>query len=228
MNPARHLRAVMLAAGLAVLPMSRAADGDWQQWSEASWTQNIGHSLDLGLRWEGRWEEGMSRFAYFETEPVLTWRHSPRWDFTLGYERDERIAPMGEVDHVPNVSATARLPRQPWRLFPTLDWRFDNRFRADFMVPEETGRDWTPVYRNRSEMEGRWKVGAVEMVPFLFDEWFLDMKDGALTQNRMGVGLGWPILRHWMVRAYWMRLDEKIAGAWEWHPVTGIQVWAQF
>jgi hypothetical protein len=205
-----------------------AGDGDWQQWSEASWIQTLGSGFDVGMRWEGRWEEDVSRFAYYEVEPMLVWRYSPRWDFGIGYERDERIAPAEEIDHVPNISATLRIPRQPFRIIPTLDWRASNRSRMDFMVPEEDDMDWRPVYRNRTDLEARWKWGSKELVPFLFEEWFVDVDHGGFSQNRFGVGIGVPIVPHWMARAYWMRLDEKIQGAWEWHPVVGVQIEAQF
>lgn len=217
-----------LAAALAVASRSAAADGDWQQWTEISWTQTLGNGLDLGLRWEGHWEEDLSRFAYHEVEPMLLWRWSPRWDFGVGYERDERWVPMAEVTHVPNVAATFRLPRQPWKLLPALDWRLTNRSRLDFLLPEDAAREWRPVFRNRTEWETRWRWGSKELVPFLFEEWLLDLRAGAFAQNRLGVGLGIPLLPHWLARIYAMRLDEKIAGVWEWHPVVGVQVQTQF
>lgn len=228
MNHAHRLRVAVLAAMLAVLPMVHAKDGDWQQWSEASWVQTLGNGLDVGLRWEGRWEEDISQFAYHETEAMLTWRHSPRWDFTLGYERDERLKPMEEVDHVPNIGAVLRIPRQPWKIIPVLDWRASNRFRVDFMVTEDESRDWTPVYRNRTDWEARWRWGSKELVPFIFDEWFVDLDRREFTRNRVGMGLGVPIVPHWLARLYWMRVDEKVNETWEWHPVVGFQILTQF
>ncbi len=217
-----------LAAALAVAPRSAAADGDWQQWTEVSWTQTLGNGLDLGLRWEGHWEEDLSQFAYHEVEPMLLWRWSPRWDFGVGYERDERWVPMAEVNHVPNVSATFRLPRQPWKLLPALDGRLANRSRLDFLLPEDAAREWRPIFRNRTEWETRWRWGGNELVPFLFEEWLFDLRAGAFVQNRLGVGLGIPLLPHWLARIYAMRLDEKIAGVWKWHPVVGVQIQTQF
>ncbi|MCC7519122.1 MAG: DUF2490 domain-containing protein [Verrucomicrobiae bacterium] len=217
------------AAGWATMaPPSLAADGDWQQWSEASWIQTLGHGLDIGLRWQGRWEEDVSRFAYHETEPMLIWRHSPRWDFQLGYERDERFSPVEEVAHVPNVSAVLRLPRQPWKLLPILDWRLSNAFRMEFMISETGASDWTPAYRNRTEWETRWKWGGKELIPYVFEEWLVDLRAGEFVQNRLGIGLGVPIVPHWLARVWWMRFDEKVANAWEWHPVIGVQIQTQF
>jgi len=205
-----------------------ADDGDWQQWTEVSWTQNLGSGFDAGLRWEGRWEDDISKFAYYELEPMLTWRYSPRWDFALGYERDERIKPAEEITHVPNIAATFRIHSQPWKLIPVLDWRLSNRSRMEFMVPEDSGRDWQPIYRNRTDWDARWRWGSRELIPFVFEEWFFNMDGGDFAQNRFGVGIGMPIVPHWVARVYWMRLDEKVGNQWEWHPVFGFQIQAQF
>lgn len=227
LHPTRMLLGALAAAllALAVLPSLRAKDGDWEQWTELSWTQPLGSGLDLGLRWEGRWEKDLSRFAYSEVEPMLAWRWSPRWDFGVGYERDERLRPAEEVAHVPSLSAVLKVPRLP---LGTLEGHLSNRFRMDFMVPEDASVEWTPVYRNRTDWEGRWKLGSRELVPFVFEETFVDLRAGRFIQNRAGVGLGVPLASHWMARLYWMRLDEKFAGGWEWHPVIGVQVQAQF
>ena len=205
-----------------------ANDGDWQQWTEASWTQNLGSGFDANLRFEHRWEDDISTFSYYEIEPMLTWRHSPRWNFALAYERDERVEPTRETDHVPNVSAVLRIPRQPFKIIPILDWRLSNRFRMDFMIPETRARDWQPVYRNRTDWEARWRWGSKELIPFVFEEWFLSCDGGDFIQNRFGIGLGIPLVSHWIARFYWMRFDEKTALGWEWHPVVGVQIQTQF
>jgi len=205
-----------------------ADDGDWQHWTEASWTQKLGNGLDAGLRLETRWEEDVSTFSYYEIEPALNWRHSPRWDFAVGYERDERLRPSEEIAHIPNMSATVKFPRQPWKIIPVLDWRLSNRSRMEFMVPEDDAMDWQAVYRNRTDWEARWKWGSKELLPFVFEEWFFNTDRGDFTQNRAGIGIGIPIVSHWLARVYWMRLDEKTTQGWEWHPVFGAQIMGQF
>ena len=207
---------------------SKGDDGDWQQWTELSWTQKIAQGIDVGFRFESRWEEDISRFAYYEIEPMIAWRYSPRWDFGLGYERDERFQPKEEISHVPNLEATLKVPRQPWKLIPILDWRLSNRFRVDFTLPEDEKVDWQPIYRNRTKWETHWRWGSKELVPFVFEEWFLNLDRGNFTQNRVGIGLGIPIVPHWVARLYWMRFDEKTPQGWEWHPVLGFQLQTQF
>jgi len=226
----RDGRAAILAATLALLPVTVVAgdDGDWQQWSEAFWSQNLGSGFDAAMRFESRWEEDASRWAYYEVEPMVNWRYSPRWDFSLGYERDERLVPLEEIAHVPNIAATVKIPRQPWQFPPVLDWRLSNRMRMEFIVPEDPQMDWQPLYRNRTDWEAKWRWGSKEIVPFAFEEWFLNFDRGEITQNRFGVGIGVPIVPHAMARLYWMRLDEKRGDRWEWHPVVGVQLQFQF
>lgn len=207
---------------------SQADDGDWQQWTDLSWTQNLGSGMDLGLRWHGRLEDDFSEFAYTEVEPMLNWRHSPRWDFAISYERDQRIEPMDEAMDVAAVAATVKLPKQPWRIIPTLNWMLSNRFRFDFAVPEMEDADWQPIFRNLTQWQAKWKWGAREWVPYLAEEWFVNLDRGELVQNRLSVGVGLPIVPHWMARLYWMRLDEKINDTWEWHPVVGASIETSF
>lgn len=129
----------------------QAADGDWQMWTETSWRQNLGNGLDASLRFEPRWTRDISRFSYYELEAMVQWRWSPRWDFGLGYERNEQLETPSSVHHVPNLDVTWKLPLRAWNL--------SNRSRMEFAVPENSNADWTPTYRNRMEFGTRWRVG---------------------------------------------------------------------
>ncbi len=214
------LRGVIVLTLILMPFLSHADDGNWQQWTEISWSQNLGYGWDTSLRLESRWEDDLSQFAYYEIEPSLIFRHSPRWDFSLGYEYDQRLEPIEEADHVPNLVAVLKIPLK--------EWKISNQFRMEFAVPEDDAGDWRAIYRNRTKIETSWKWGSKRLVPYLFDEWFFNTDEIEITQNRVGLGIGIPIVSHWMGRIYWMRLDEKIASGWEWHPVLGIQIQAQF
>jgi hypothetical protein len=176
--------------------------------------------MDVGLRWEGRIENDISNFSYYEVEPMLTWRNSPRWNLAVGYERDERLRPTEEVMHVPNVNAVAMIPLKSWKI--------TNRSRGEFVVPEMEERSWRFVYRNRTTLELPWFWLDRQWKPYLFDEWFLDADAADLTQNRVGIGIGVPLISHFMASLYWMRLDEKTDQGWQWHPVLGIQIESKF
>jgi hypothetical protein len=206
---------LLMFCGMGVFT-GRSEDGDWQAWTEASWSQKFDYGLELGLRFEGRMEEDFSSFNYYEIEPMVNWRYSPRWDFTVGYERDERFEPMEEVSHVPNVAATMKLPLNRYFL--------SNRFRMDYMIPEESEESEQTIYRNRTQFQMDWKWGSKMLVPFIFDEWFLNLNETEITENRAGIGIGIPIVPHWTAQLYWMRLDEKVGQEWEWHPVIGAQL----
>jgi len=212
-----HLWLVFLmGAGIFTV---HAKDGDWQQWTELSWNQNLGNGLDVGLRSEFRFENDMDRFAYYEVEPMLNWRYSPRWDFFIAYERDERLRPEEDIMHVPNTGAVVKLRLK--------DWFLSNRFRMDFSIPESDS-DFDAIYRNRSLVQYNGKWGAKSWSVYLFDEFFFSTSNGQLTENRVGVGLIVPIVPHWIGQIYFMRQDVRIFQGWEWHPVLGLQVQLQF
>lgn len=213
-------------AALLLSPLVRAGDGDWQQWSQISYLQKLDYGLDASLRFEPRLDEDFSRFYYYELEPMLNWRYSPRWDFSLSYERDEFLEPRTEdepetdIDNLAALATTLKIPLD--------DWFVSNQFRFEWVVPQTGDREWSTNYRNRTEVRATWQWGSKELVPYLFEEWFYNIQEGEFIQNRAGVGIGVPIVPHWMAKVYFMRFDERTMNGWEWHPVLGIQVDTQF
>jgi hypothetical protein len=214
----RLVCAVVFLLGVILFPLKLTAE-DFQLWINHSWSQNFDYGLQPSLRFEPRFENDVSDFSYYEIEAMLNWRYSPRWDFAIAYERDERLLPDTEISHVPNISSTLKLPLR--------NWFVSNLFRFEFMLPE-SDEDSRITYRNRTQLEYRRKFGSKEIVPFVFEEWFLDLNEVEIVQNRAGIGIGYPVVPHWIIQAYFMRLDEKVANEWNWHPVFGIQLLAQF
>src|SRR3989344_7920402 len=99
-----------------ISPLSMCAeDGDWQQWSEVTYSQNLGYGLDAGVRYEPRLDEDFSRYSYYELEPFINWRYSPRWDFMVSYERDEFLEAKSEdepetgIDNLATASAMLKI-----------------------------------------------------------------------------------------------------------------------
>lgn len=197
-----------------------AEDGDWQMWNDVQYSQTLGYGLDMVVRYEQRFEEDISEYSYYELEPMVYWRYSPRWDFALSYERDERLKPENEIDNLAAAVAVLKIPLK--------DWYLTNQFRTEWVVPEADENDWKTVYRNRTGLATVWKLGAKEFVPYLSEEFFYNIQDGTFTESRLQAGLGFPIVPHWMASVYFMRLDRRTADGWEWHPVVGIEVLARF
>lgn len=221
----RLARGLFLAVFLVYFP-AFAEDGDWQQWSQISYTQKFDYGLEGGVRFEPRLDEDISRFSYYELEPMVNWRYSPRWDFSVSYERDEFLEPRtedepeSEIDNLAAASATLKIPLD--------DWKISNLFRTEWVVPEDDEKDWSTNYRNRTEVQMKWQLGAKELVPYVFEEWFYNFQEGQFIQNRAGIGVGVPIVPNWMAKVYFMRFDERTMEGWQWHPVLGVQVDAQF
>lgn len=205
---------------LGSISPAHAEDGDWQQWTEVAWSQNLDYALTPSLRWQGRFEEDFSRFSYYEIEPMITWRYSPRWDFAVGYERDERVEPTEESSNTPNLNALLKLPMR--------DWDISNLFRIGFNVPESEQSEWRPVYQNLSSIKTRWPMGSRIFEPFFSEEFFLHMGEGEFIENRLSIGVALPIIPHWMGSLAFMRLDEKTPEGWQWHPVIVAQMELQF
>jgi hypothetical protein len=207
----------ILASGCCV----KASNGDFQQWTDLYWSQILDYGLQPSFRFESRFEKDASEFSYYEIEPMLNWRYSPRWEFALGFERDERveIEDEEEIVNIPNINVLLKLSLKKWLA--------TNLFRMEFMFPERE-EDSSVTYRNRTQLQTTWMMGAQQITPFVFEEWFLNLNEAEITQNRCGIGVGTTIVPHWMAQLYLMRLDEKMGESWEWHPVLGFQILAQF
>ncbi len=217
----KHLSSTLfISLLLALLPKLHAADGDWQLWTEASWTQVVASSLDLSLRAQGRVEKDISDPIYDEIEPMLVWRYSPRWTFAMAYEQDQRFGEEDETTHKPSFSATMDIPIK--------DWSLSNRFRMEFPVPQDESETWQAVYSNQTSFGTSWKIGSIQIDPFVSEKWLYSIQEGRFMENQLAVGVGVPIVRHWEAQVYWMRLDERGETDWEWHPVLGMQIAAQF
>ncbi len=205
---------------LTDIQMARADDGDWQQWTDVTWSQQVSQGLDTSLRWEGRMGSNFSKFSYYEVEPMLTWRYSPRWNFALGYEYDKTLSPTEEVMHAPSLNVTLKIPLRAWEV--------KNTFRAEYDIAETSSQDSTFMYRHRTDVQTRWRWGSKELIPYLSEEWFLEARRADIVQNRLSIGMNIPIIPHWIAGIYFMRYDEQTASGWQWHPVLGVQVLAQF
>lgn len=195
----------------------KSESGTGQQWTEWSYSQTIQYSLQPSLRLEMRFEDDLSEFAYYEIEPMILWRYSPRWDFAVGYERDQRLEPMEEIDHAPNINA--------WLKIPMKEWTVIHRFRLEWVLPESNENDRV-VFRNRTEWHKRWTWGHKDISTYIFEEWFLNTNEGEISENRAGIGFSYPINPHWSLQAYFMRMDQFTIN--EWNPVLGLQLQTSF
>lgn len=217
MNHTRHRSLGMVACWIVLWAFhSTARADDWQLWTEAGWSQNLGNALVAGFRSQLRFERDMTYVSYYEVEPSLMFRYSPRYDFFVGYERDARFRPQDEAANIPNFGAIVNLPIKKLEI--------TNRSRIDFILNEKAGAEDDIGFKNLFNIRHPWSIGSKELFPFAFDEFLLSTRMGEVAENKVGMGIEVPIAPHWGAQVYWMRQDLwSDNGESEWHPVLGVQ-----
>ena len=166
-------------------------------WSSQGISQRLDYGLELSLESEERISTGKGEaFRNEQVTPSLIWHYSPRYDFQIGYEGEMDWDAEGklEVGHRGLAVATVKVPFGKWNL--------SSRQRFDAGVMEEkTVSDFRHMLRLESELfSKRW-------VPFISDEWFLDLVGARLAENRAQIGVLYRWNRAWESELYGMRRD---------------------
>lgn len=205
---------------LQMTAISPAKDGDWQQWTESRFATKITDELSTSFRYEQRLEEDASKFALNIFEQLFNWQVDKTWDVHVGYRRTERYEPVASANNDCVASAVMKVPL-------TDEMTLSNRFRFQFVVPEGIN-PWHTIYRNRTDLRAKLEIQKFKFEPFLFEEWFINIDDGQLDQNRAAVGVGFPITEELTADFSFMRLDRKTSKGWEWHPVGLVSLKVNF
>ena len=217
--PARLLLAL---AGLCLLvaPRLRAEErAPFESWLMMDWGQRLPYSLEAFLAVEQRFKAEGRGYIHSEVTPQLLWHYSPRWDFGIGYQNRLQWFDDGTQTTANEavLEATA--------LLPVADWFFSTRQRVQ--IGDKDG-DLSAFFRHRvvAEYRGNFPFG---LMPFVADEWFLNMTNGQVFQNRLMAGLGYSFNDAFKVELFGMRFDRW--DDWGQHsvaPVFGVRMEARF
>lgn len=166
-------------------------------WSSQGISQRLDYGLELSLESEERISTGKGEaFRNEQVTPSLIWHYSPRYDFQIGYEGEMDWDAEGklEVGHRGVAVATVKVPFGKWNL--------SSRQRFDAGVMEEkTVSDFRHTLRLETELfSKRW-------VPYISDEWFMDLVGARLAENRAQIGVLYRWNRAWESELYGMRRD---------------------
>jgi hypothetical protein len=220
------MQAAVFSAGCgAALPSVLAGDEPVQAWFMQSYAQRMDYGLLFELETEERLvTEGRETLSRFEATPQIVWNHSPRYDFGAGYE----FAQMWESDgmelqeHTGLAFFTVKLPVRDFRITSRQRFQFGAGVRG-----EETKE--IAVFRHRLRVDWDTERLPFRLVPFLSNEWFLDLTDGEFRENRLVGGLMYRVNEALALEVFGMRLDEwNQEGEGKTSPVAGLAVNVEF
>ncbi|MFH1066562.1 MAG: DUF2490 domain-containing protein [bacterium] len=219
MKPPFIIQCLTLSSIFIFCPETKAA-GPFQSWLMIGVSQRLDYSLEANVEWENHWSEKKPAWRQSQVEPSLTWHYSPRYDFGVGYmwTEDWPEQNMNDSMHEGLFFGTIKADLKNWMLTSR------QRFQFGEMDDETTG-----MFRQKTRAEYRAEWLPFRIRPFATDEWFLDLMDGYVSENRFYGGLSYAINRAWMVEIYGMRLDLwGLNGEHRSGPVFGMEVKLSF
>jgi hypothetical protein len=200
---------LLSSAGVAWV---RGAD-EPQVWLMQRVSQRLDYGLEAVVEAEQRLSPGAERvWQRLELDPQVVWHYSPRYDFGTGYENSQSWHEDGTSDegHEAFVFTTLKWEGGDWRVSSRL------RFQSGFSEDE----DWFGVLRHRLAVEYMGARLPLHIRPFLDDEWFFDLVERGVTENRLRGGLMYQVNKVLRIELFGMRQDEWMHG--DVHHVTPI------
>ncbi|MEM9399051.1 MAG: DUF2490 domain-containing protein [Verrucomicrobiota bacterium] len=198
----------------------KAESGSAQFWLVNSVSQKLDYSLLLSLETENRFYAEGSFHRRYELRPLITWQYSPRYDFTIGYQNsatDSNQADL-EMGHQCILANTIKWDFADYRLTS----------RQQLQLGEESA-DTVLLSRHRLLLSWMNDHLPLRLKPFIANEWFFDLENGDLRENRFWGGVRYKINNSLdialfgMRRDQWNRLDQHTTS-----PVTGLTLNIKF
>lgn len=188
-------------------------------------SQRLDYGLEVAVESEQWFQDTKPNFLHYEIMPQLIWHYSPRYDFAIGYERDETYG----VDEMGND--TIDRANQGWASMtvkvPLKDWYFSSRQQFQGGMDDVEGEIYT--FRHMVRAEYRKPFLPLKITPFVSNEYFLDLRRGNITENRFTVGLNYPFNKVVSVELFGMRDDTWMPdGNSMVSPVVGMNVKVAF
>lgn len=190
-----------------------------QLWWMAGVEQRLDYALGVRVETETRMAVDGSLFRRNEIRTLLTWEYSPRHAFLLGYENSLTERPEELEDGHDLIAA--------WDVkVPVQDWYLTSRQRIQYGYEGEME---TGLFRHRVDLMWMNSRLPFRLTPYLFNEWFLDVLEGEMRQNRVGLGLRYPVSENIGVGVFGMRWDRwMVSGEHFVTPVVGVQGFIKF
>lgn len=190
-----------------------------QLWWMVGVEQRLDYALGVRVETETRMATEGSLFRRSEIRTLLTWEYSPRHAFRLGYENSLTERPRElEVGHDLIAAWDVRVPVQ--------DWHLTSRQQIQYGYEGEVE---TGLFRHRLDLLWMNSRLPFHLKPYVFNEWFLDVLKGEMRQNRVGLGLRYPVSKNIELGVFGMRWDRwMVSGEHYVTPVVGIQGLVRF
>lgn len=187
-------------------------------------SQRLDYGLEAMVESEQWFSDGKPTFEHYELMPQLIWHYSPRYDFTIGFERDETysVDDMGDRsivrDNLGWTAVTVKVPLKEWFVSSRQEFEAGTSDTGDVYI-------WRQLVR----VEYQKQFLPFKLMPFVENEYFLDLQKVEMMENRFVVGLSYPVNKVVNVELFGMRDDQwQPDGNSVVSPVVGLNVKVAF
>lgn len=197
------------------------AEQPFQNWLTLSFSKRLDYSLELMFESENWFADTEPTVRETMLSPLLIWRYSPRYDFSIGYMWRNMNEKEGSASlHQGVFGVMIKVPIK--------EFLITSRQRVEYGVD---GNDET-VGRFRQ----RWRINYSspsffnnKLRPFIADEWFYNLEESFFAQNRLYGGIAYEIAPNLMIELYGMRQDIWSADGTNVNgPVVGMNIMTIF
>lgn len=193
---------------------------DWRFWNTDSIQGKLAEKLSAKIEGEFRFRDDMSKHYYTHADISLTYSVVKWFDASIGYRQIYSLKGEDWRDtNYPHINGTVKWNWQ--------DWKFSNRVRFAYSMPE--GADDYLEFRNILVIASPWKVTPLKLNPYASDEVFYNFDLEEWNENRLFLGLGFPIfIENIGGKIYYMYNSKKSQGEWDNYNTLGTEVSIKF
>jgi hypothetical protein len=223
----RHWGIILLSLNLLMTayPLQAEEQGPLLGRIVDSVSQRLDYGLEAMVEAEEWFSDQRPTFQQYQLMPQLVWHYSPRYDFTIGYERDEIYSVDAEGNRTINRVNMAMLAATV--KFPLRDWNISSKQLFEAGSSDE--EDEIYMFRHLVRVDYTRPFLPFHITPFVSNEYFLDLAKGDITENRFTLGLGYAVNKAVNVELYGMRDDTWMPdGNSIVSPVVGLNVKVSF
>ena len=170
-------------------------ENGFQSWQQLQMSQGLDYSLTAILEAENRIALQSPSWRYTEIVPQLMWRYSPRYDFATGLEWSASTVPgMSEIiGYQPFLETRIKWQRGRW----------DISSRQRFQTGADT-EGFVAMFRQLSRIQYRLQGFGDRLSLYAADEWFLNLLQGQIQENRAELGASYALNSHMNLEFYGM------------------------
>ena len=180
----RSLANAFLLAFLATASSFAAGDNRFESWQQFSVSQNLDYNLTAIIEGENRLALRPQAWVHTEIDPQLTWRYSPRYDFTAGIEcsATKVLGVPQSIGYQPFLETRIKAH----------SGRRDFQSRQRFQMGTDDGA-YVAMFRQLTRLQYRLQGFNDRLSLYIADEWFINLLSGQINENRAFIGTSYAL-----------------------------------